>query len=142
MASLIGEKPGARIGWTMRGDRTISSETRIEFTTTGTLLRRLLGDPDLAGVDALILDEVHERHLDSDLALAFALDIADLRDDLQLAVMSATADNERFHKLLSSSAPTDTIVAEGKPYPLDVVWSPISGPALDQRGASSALINH
>lgn len=142
VASLIGEKPGARIGWTMRGDRAISSETRIEFTTTGTLLRRLLGDPDLAGVDALILDEVHERHLDSDLALAFALDIADLRDDLLLAVMSATADNERFHKLLSSSAPTDTIVAEGKPYPLDVVWSPISGPALDQRGASSALINH
>ena len=142
VASLIGEKPGSRIGWTMRGDRAISKETRIEFTTTGTLLRRLLGDPDLSGVEALILDEVHERHLDSDLALAFALDIADLRDDLLLGVMSATADNERFHKLLSSSAPTDTIVAEGKPYPLDVVWSPISEPALDQRGASNALINH
>lgn len=142
VASLLGEKPGGRIGWTMRGDRALSKDTRIEFTTTGTLLRRLLGDPDLTGVDALILDEVHERHLDSDLALAFALDIADLRDDLLLGVMSATADNERFHNLLASSAPTDTIVAEGKPYPLDVVWSPVSGPALDQRGTSSALINH
>ncbi|MDO5049909.1 MAG: ATP-dependent helicase HrpB [Actinomycetaceae bacterium] len=142
VASLLGEKPGERVGWTMRADRVVSKNTRIEFTTTGTLLRRLLADPDLPGVDALILDEVHERHLDSDLALAFALDIADMRDDLLLGVMSATADNERFHGLLSSSADTDTIIAQGKPYPLDVVWSPISAPALDDRGASSALINH
>lgn len=141
VASLLGEQPGERVGWTMRGDRAVTSKTRIEFTTTGTLLRRLIANPDLPGVDALILDEVHERHLDSDLALAFALDVADLRDDLLLGVMSATADVSRFHALLASSADAVAIDAPGKQYPLDVVWTPATA-SLDQRGTSKALINH
>lgn len=142
VASLIGEKPGERVGWTMRGDRAMSDRTRIEFTTTGTLLRRLIGDPDLEGVDALLIDEVHERHLDSDLALAFALDVADLRDDLLLGVMSATADTDRFRELLASSDEAVAIEAPGKPYPLEVVWTPPKEPSLSERGASPALLVH
>lgn len=142
VASLLEEEPGGVVGWTMRSDRKISAHTRIEFTTTGSLLRRLLADPDLPGVDALLLDEVHERHLDSDLALAFALDIADMRDDLLLGVMSATADVDRFHALLASSAQTDRIEVAGDPYPLSEVWRPASAPALDAGGASPDFLSH
>lgn len=141
VASILGERPGERVGWTMRGDRIVSAKTRIEFTTTGTLLRRLIANPDLPGVDALLLDEVHERHLDSDLALAFALDIADMRGDLLIGVMSATADVKRFHALLASYAKADAIEVSGKQYPLDVIWTP-AAESLDQRGASKTLINH
>lgn len=142
VASLLEEEPGGAVGWTMRSDRKISAHTRIEFTTTGSLLRRLLADPDLTGVDALLLDEVHERHIDSDLALAFALDIADMRDDLLLGAMSATADVDRFHALLASSAQTDRIEVAGDPYPLSQVWRPASAPALDAGGASPDFLSH
>ena len=69
---------------------------RVEFATTGVLLRRLLADPELTGVDAVILDEVHERHLDSDLAFAMLHQLLQLREDLGLLAMSATLDADRI----------------------------------------------
>lgn len=95
LASLIGERPGGRIGYAMRGERQPGS--RIEVVTTGLLLQRMQHDPELPGVGAVVLDEVHERHLDADLALAFGLDIrATLREDLVLVATSATPDTERL----------------------------------------------
>lgn len=138
VASLLGEEPGKTVGWTMRGERAISAHTRIEFTTTGTLLRRLLSNPDLDGVRALIIDEVHERHLDADLALAFALDVADLREDLVLGVMSATAQTDVFLCLLEGSL----IEIEAAKYPLDVRWVPPRESALGARGTDVAFLNH
>jgi ATP-dependent helicase HrpB len=81
-------------------------------------LARIEADPELAGVSAVLFDEVHERSLDNDLALALALDSAGaLRPDLRLVAMSATLDVERFKSLL---ADPPTIVSEGKSFPLDV----------------------
>ncbi len=71
MASLIGEAPGQTIGYRTRLDSAVSAATRIEVVTEGLLVRRLQGDPGLTGVAAVIFDEVHERGLDADLALAF-----------------------------------------------------------------------
>lgn len=138
VASLLGEEPGKTVGWTMRGERAMSAHTKIEFTTTGTLLRRLLSNPDLEGVRALIIDEVHERHLDADLALAFALDVADLREDLVLGVMSATAQTDAFVSLLEGSL----IEIEAAKYPLDVRWVPPRESALGARGTDAAFLNH
>src|SRR5579864_2460865 len=69
MASLIGEKAGQTVGFRTRMESAVSSATRIEVVTTGLLVRRLLGDPGLDGVSTIILDEIHERSLEADLAL-------------------------------------------------------------------------
>ena len=93
LAHLLGEPLGATVGFSVRGERVASSATRIEVVTTGVLVRRLQRDPELPGVGAVILDEVHERHLDDDLALALLVDVrAHLREDLAVVAMSATVE--------------------------------------------------
>ncbi|MDO5061396.1 MAG: ATP-dependent helicase C-terminal domain-containing protein [Actinomycetaceae bacterium] len=144
VASLLGEKVGQTVGWRMRADTKVSTETLIEFTTTGTLLRRLLTEPDLPGVAAVILDEIHERHLDADLALAFALDVAAIRDDLRLIAMSATADAERFAQLITRSleAPTPILSVTQPPHPLETIWMPPRQHPQDERGLTTDFLNH
>lgn len=75
IAALRGEKVGLFAGYRTRVDSAISEHTRIEVLTEGLFLRRLLSDPMLEGVACVILDEIHERSLDADLALAFCLDL-------------------------------------------------------------------
>ena len=97
MASLIGEPVGRTVGFRTRLESAVSAATRIEVVTTGLLVRRLLGDPGLDGVSTVILDEIHERSLEADLALALCLDAqAVLRPDLRLLAMSATLDGARL----------------------------------------------
>src|SRR6476619_912216 len=76
MASARGEKPGETIGYATRLDSKVGRTTRIAAMTHGVFLSRIQADPELAGVSAVLFDEVHERSLDNDLALAFALDSA------------------------------------------------------------------
>ena len=91
MAALLGERVGERVGYAVRGERRAGPPTRVEVVTTGLLVRRLQHDPELAGVGAVLLDECHERQLDADLALAFAVEVrGTLRPDLWLLAMSAT----------------------------------------------------
>ena len=88
----------------MRGDRRVSRATRVEVVTTGVLVRRLQRDPELAGTAVVILDECHERHLDSDLALAFLVEVrAALRPDLRLLATSATAEAQRLAEILGDA---------------------------------------
>ena len=118
MASQLGEKPGQTIGYATRLDSKVGKTTRIVAMTHGVFLSRIQADPELAGVSAVLFDEVHERSLDNDLALALALDAAGvLREDLRIVAMSATLDIDRFQRLLSDPP---TIVSEGKSFPLDV----------------------
>jgi ATP-dependent helicase HrpB len=116
MAAELGEKPGATIGYATRLDSKVGKGTRVLVMTHGVFLSRIQADPELAGVSAVLFDEVHERSLDNDLALALALDAAGaLRDDLRLVAMSATLDVERFQRLLDHPP---TIVSKGKSFPL------------------------
>ena len=88
-----GEKVGQTIGYQFRFERVASAETRVLFLTEGMLMRRLLGDPELKNVAAVILDEFHERHLHGDIALAYLRRLQlSTRKDLRLIVMSATID--------------------------------------------------
>ncbi|WP_333779290.1 DEAD/DEAH box helicase, partial [Saccharopolyspora oryzae] len=85
MAALLGEDVGQRVGYSVRGDRRRSARTVVEVVTSGLLVRRLQGDPELPGVDVVMLDECHERHLDADLLLSLLLDAREgLRPDLRL----------------------------------------------------------
>lgn len=105
LAELFGEPVGATAGYSVRGDSQVSRETRIEMITPGIAVRRLQSDPELRGIGALIFDEVHERHLDADLALALALEVrAAFRPDLLLVAMSATVESQRTAALLETGA--------------------------------------
>src|SRR5699024_11052724 len=88
LAHLDGSRIGDRVGFRIRGESHPGS--RVEFLTPGVLLRRLLHDPELTGVSAVVLDEVHERQLDTDLALGMLIELRELRDDLVIVAMSAT----------------------------------------------------
>lgn len=118
MAELIGEEPGATVGYAMRMENRTSARTRILVVTEGVLARMILDDPELPGVSAVIFDEFHERSLDGDFGLALALDVQGaLRPDLRLLVMSATLDGARVAKLLSGAP---VIESEGRAFPVDV----------------------
>ena len=121
MASLIGEPVGETVGFRTRIDSAVSARTRIEVVTTGLLVRRLLADPGLEGVCAVILDEIHERSLEADLALAFCLDAQKLlRPDLRLLAMSATLDGARLSALMSAPV----VESAGRMHPVEVRHQP------------------
>ena len=121
IAQLLGEEPGDTVGYLTRMDSRRSARTRILVVTEAILVNRLLEDQELSGISCLLFDEAHERHLDSDLALALALEAqAVLRPDLRIGVMSATIDGARFAALLGDGAPV--IESEGKAHPLTIRW--------------------
>nr|WP_202461766.1 ATP-dependent helicase C-terminal domain-containing protein [Streptomyces sp. SID8374] len=142
MAWLLGEQPGGRIGFTVRGERVVGRETVVEVVTTGVLLQRLQRDQELAGVDVVIIDECHERHLDADTVAAFLLDVREaIRPDLRLVAASATTDAEGWARLLGDAP---VIEAEGVSYPVEVVWAPPARPVKPPHGmrVDPALLTH
>ncbi len=104
MAQTLGEKLGQTVGMRARLNSVIGANTRIEVITEGVFTRMILDDPALTGIGAVLFDEFHERSLDADLGLAFALDAqAGLREDLRLLVMSATLDGARVAQLMKNA---------------------------------------
>ncbi|MBT0668519.1 ATP-dependent helicase HrpB [Novosphingobium profundi] len=121
MAQSLGEKAGETIGYVTRLDSRRSARTRVLVMTEAIFVATILSDPELAGVSAVLFDEAHERHLDSDLGLALALESrAVLREDLRVLVMSATLDGSRFAALLGEDTPV--IESEGRAWPLAHRW--------------------
>ncbi|MBE7338022.1 ATP-dependent RNA helicase [Corynebacterium aurimucosum] len=127
-ANRLQELSGQRIGYAVRGDSRKGQD--VEFVTPGVLLRRLLRDPELTGVDAVAIDEVHERQLDTDLVLGMCLELAQLRDDFRVIAMSATVDASRFSQLMGGAPIHST---EAVTYPLDISYEPIPGRAAGDR---------
>ena len=127
IARLLGEEVGGQVGYSVRGDSRVSERTRVEMVTPGVALRRLQRDPELPGVSALIVDEFHERDLDTDLALAFALDARSaLRDDLFIALTSATLEASRTVDFLRSSTGEEPALVDipGDIFPLELRYAP------------------
>ncbi|GAA0670512.1 ATP-dependent helicase HrpB [Streptomyces thermocarboxydovorans] len=122
MAWLLGEKPGGSVGFTVRGERVAGRHTRVEVVTTGVLLQRVQRDQELSGVDVVVLDECHERHLDADTTAAFLWDVREtLRPDLRLVAASATTDADGWARLLGDAP---VVEAHGAAHPVEVVWAP------------------
>ena len=145
MASLLGEPVGRTVGFRTRLDSAVSAETRIEVVTEGLLVRRLQSDPGLDGVAAVILDEIHERSLESDLALALCLDLqAVLRPELRLLAMSATADGARLSALMRA----EVVESAGRMFPVTVqhaardIAGPRDLPDAMARAVRAALAEH
>ncbi|MFG3245922.1 ATP-dependent helicase HrpB [Streptomyces sp. NPDC048187] len=142
MAWLLGEKPGASVGHTVRGERVVGRRTRVEVVTTGVLLQRLQRDQELTGVDVVVLDECHERHLDADTTAAFLWDVRQaLRPELRLVAASATTDAEGWSRLLGGAP---VVEAAGVSYPVEVVWAPPARPVRPPHGmrVDPALLAH
>ncbi|MFG1941411.1 ATP-dependent helicase HrpB [Nonomuraea sp. NPDC048826] len=129
------------VSYTIRGERHTGADPRVEVVTTGVLLQRLQRDQELTGVDAVMLDECHERHLDADTALAFLLDVrAALRPDLRLIATSATADTAPWARLLDGPVVAASAVA----HPVETVWAPPPRPVAPPHGlrVDPALLAH
>lgn len=115
IAELRGEPVGQTIGYATRMESRQSGATRLLVLTEGIFRNMIQADPELAGISAVLFDEVHERSLDSDFGLALALDAqAGLRPDLRLVAMSATLDGARFARLLEAPV----VESEGRMFPL------------------------
>ncbi|WP_435603200.1 ATP-dependent helicase HrpB [Streptomyces sp. bgisy130] len=155
MAWLLGEEVGTgappaqgwgRVGFTVRGERRAGPRTTVEVVTTGVLLQRLQRDPELAGVDVVVLDECHERHLDADTAAAFLLDVREtLRPELRLVAASATTDAEGWARLLGGARGAAPVVeAAGVSHPVEVVWAPPERAVRPAHGTrvDPALLTH
>ncbi|MFJ8797686.1 ATP-dependent helicase HrpB [Streptomyces sp. NPDC102487] len=142
MAWLLGEQVGGSIGFTVRGERVVGRHARVEVVTTGVLLQRLQRDQELSGVDVVVLDECHERHLDADTVAAFLLDVrAALRPELRLVAASATTDAGGWARLLGDAP---VVEAQGVSHPVEVVWAPPARPVRPPHGmrVDPALLTH
>lgn len=132
MAWLLGEEVGRSVGYTVRGERVVGRHARVEVVTTGVLLQRLQRDQESAGVDVVVLDECHERHLDADTAAAFLWDVREtLRPDLRLVAASATTDAQGWARLLGGAP---VVEARGAAYDVEVVWAPPARPVRPPHG--------
>ena len=119
MAQTLGEPLGQRVGLSTRVDRKVSQDTVIEVVTDGVFTRRILNDPELSGVSAVIFDEIHERSLSADLGLALALEVQTaLREDLHLLAMSATLDTAHMAQTLTAPV----IESAGRQYPIETIY--------------------
>jgi ATP-dependent helicase HrpB len=117
MAEQLGEPVGRTIGYRTRLDSKTSAATRIEVVTEGIFTRMLIADPELPGVAGVLFDEVHERSLESDFALALTLEAREaLRPDLRLALMSATLDGGGFAGIIPDLA---VVESAGRMFPVE-----------------------
>jgi ATP-dependent helicase HrpB len=104
MASLLEEEVGKTVGYRVRFENVVSTQTRIEVVTEGILTRMIQTDNSLEGVGLVIFDEFHERSLQADLALALCYQAQQvLRDDLRIMIMSATLDGEKISAMLNNA---------------------------------------
>jgi ATP-dependent helicase HrpB len=135
VASSLGEAVGETVGYQVRFEEVAGPRTRLRFLTEGVLTRRLLSDPRLDRVAAVVLDEFHERHLEGDLALALLRRLQrTARPDLRLVVMSATLDAGPVAAYLSGAR---VLRSEGRQYPLEIQYTPHSAAPLEQQIAAA-----
>lgn len=130
VAAEMGEDVGQTVGYQVRFEEAAGPKTRLRFVTEGVLTRRLLSDPTLKGTDAVVLDEFHERHLESDLALALLKRLQKKRPELKIVVMSATLEADPVAKYLGDCP---IVRSEGKLYDIAVTHLPYSREPLEKR---------
>ncbi len=137
IAELGGEAVGGRIGYATRLDSRQSAATRLLVVTQGIFVNMVQADPELAGISAVLFDEVHERSLDGDFGLALALDVQGaLRPELRLMAMSATLEGPRFSALLDGAP---VIESRGRSYPIDYRYLGRSAAARIEDDMASAI---
>ena len=129
VANRVGElteKP-KEVGYKIHLESRITCETRLEVVTEAILVRQLQSDPALEDYNVVVLDEFHERSVNTDLALAFLKEAMQLRDDLFVVIMSATIDTKKLQRWLSLPKPPEevpVISIPGRQFAVNVVYEP------------------
>nr|XP_018900837.1 PREDICTED: putative ATP-dependent RNA helicase DHX57 [Bemisia tabaci]XP_018900838.1 PREDICTED: putative ATP-dependent RNA helicase DHX57 [Bemisia tabaci] len=110
------ERIGHTVGYQIRLESRMSAYTRLLFCTTGILLRRLENDPLLNSVTHILVDEVHERSIESDFLLLFLKEMKPHRPDIRIILMSATLNSNLFGEYFSG---VPVIHIPGRTFPVD-----------------------
>jgi ATP-dependent helicase HrpB len=135
VASELGEQPGQTVGYQVRFEEVSSPKTRLRFLTEGVLTRRMISDPALRGVSVVVLDEFHERHLETDLALSLLRRLQKTsRPDLRIVVMSATLDAQPVARFLGDCP---ILKSEGRLFDLAVSHESYSAAPLEEQVAAA-----
>ncbi|CAM3501826.1 ATP-dependent RNA helicase HrpB [Vibrio aerogenes CECT 7868] len=122
VSSQLGENVGKSVGYRIRGESRVSSQTKLEIVTEGVLTRMIQSDPELSGISLILFDEFHERNLHADVALTLCLEVQDaLREDLKLVVMSATLDPDALKHVLPDAR---FIESAGRTFPVEYRYEP------------------
>ncbi len=120
VADETGSELGTKIGYSIRFEDCTSDETMIKYMTDGILLRESLREPDLDHYSAIIMDEAHERSLNTDVLFGLLRSVVSRRSDLKLIVTSATMDSQKFADFFGN-VPVFTI--PGRTFPVDCLYS-------------------
>lgn len=113
-------KLGGLVGYAIRFEDCTSNETMIKYMTDGVLLRESLVQPDLDKYSVIIMDEAHERALNTDVLMGLIKKVLARRKDLKLIVTSATMNAERFSKFYGGAP---EFIIPGRTFPVDVQYS-------------------
>lgn len=120
LAEELNEDCGNTVGYKVHLESKVSSKTRLEVLTEGILVRNLQSDPALEEINVVVIDEFHERSINTDLALAFIKEALELRDDLYVIVMSATMDSRKVVEYLGEGTPC--INVPGRNFEVEVEY--------------------
>lgn len=112
------------VGYKIHLENNITKETRLEVVTEAILVRQLQSDPALEDYNVVVLDEFHERSVNTDLALAFLKEAMLLRDDLFVVIMSATIDTKKLQEYLGDCGETPVFKVPGRQFPVQVIYEP------------------
>ncbi len=138
MAQEWGSALGQEVGYAVRMDAKHSKDTRLLTVTPGILLRRMLQDPFLEGIDTIVFDEFHERGLDADLSLCVARQVQkDVRPDLRIVLMSATLDTHGLCKWLGDAP---SLLSEGRSFPVDIEYQSVAREVRLENAISDAVL--
>jgi ATP-dependent helicase HrpB len=133
VADEMGEPLGQTVGYRVRFEDVSGPKTKLWYLTEGVLTRRLLADSELREARLVVLDEFHERHLETDLALALLRDLQKRRRDLRLLIMSATLSDD----LSASLGNPPLIKSPGKLFPVSLRYTPYSSAPLEEQVAAA-----
>lgn len=134
VAQERGEAVGASVGYQVRFEQQSSARTRLWFLTEGLFTRRFAADPQLRGIEIVILDEFHERNLDTDVSLALLLRLQRTRPELKLLLMSATLGGESLSRQLGG---VPLIHAPGRQFAVNIRHTPATAAPLDAQVAAA-----
>jgi len=133
VAAERGERVGETVGYSVRFDEAAGPRTRLRFMTEGLFVRRLLADPELRGVSAVVLDELHERHVATDLALAWLRRLREgPRPELAVVAMSATLEAEPVRAFLAGAGRATTVRSEGRRFEVAIEHLPVAQASDDR----------